>query len=329
VLVVVPTALTAVETGAQLSPVTFSGANSTSPSATVTVDGGLPIGVSITDGVLSGMPTEPGDFPLEVTVVDGFGCTASSSLTFTVNASATYQATTLALSAVTPAYALTSTSLVATLGGFTGAPTGTVTFYEGTTELGSAAMTSAGTATLDVDTLTAGTHVLTATYLGDATFGGSRAAAFTLEVVRIPTSTTLALQDTSLVASVTSTVAQPAGYVQFTVDGVAQAPVPVNASGLATISAPSSVGMHTAQADFVENDRFSASSAMTLAVNIVADGGMTTDGGMSANDGGTTTGNDGGTGGSETPKPGCGCSQVDVGAMLLAALALFRRRARV
>ncbi len=321
-----PTSLADVDTGEDMTPVQFVASGSTSPASTFTVNGALPIGVTFIDGGLAGFPTEPGAFPLTVNVVDGFGCGDSQTVTLTVNAAAGFQATTLALSVAAPAYAQTSTGLVATLGGFTGAPSGTVTFFEGTTELGSATMQAAGTATLTTDQLTAGTHVVTATYSGDTTFGGSRAPAYSFDVVLIPTMTSVALQDSQLVANVTSIITPVSGQVEFTVDGSTLAAVPVNGAGNAIISAPTTVGSHTVQARFLANTRFAESSSMTLAVNVSGnDGGMTADGGTPATDGGTTT-PDGGNGGGETPKTGCGCNQADVGAMLLAALALFRRR---
>ncbi len=56
-----------------------------------------------------------------------------------------------------------------------GTPTGSVTFYDGTTTLGSVTL-SVGAAHLTVSTLTAGSHSLTATYSGDSTFVASTSA---------------------------------------------------------------------------------------------------------------------------------------------------------
>src|SRR5690554_420322 len=43
------------------------------PEPTVTIDGDLPEGVTLTDGVLEGTPTETGNFPLTITASNGFG----------------------------------------------------------------------------------------------------------------------------------------------------------------------------------------------------------------------------------------------------------------
>jgi hypothetical protein len=47
-------------------------------------------------------------------------------------------------------------------------PTGNVTFLDGTTSLGTATVNTSGIATLSIATLVAGTHLLTASYAGDA-----------------------------------------------------------------------------------------------------------------------------------------------------------------
>jgi len=53
--------------------------------------------------------------------------------------------------------------------------TGTVQFLDGSTPLGTATLNS-GTASLSTSTLTTGKHSVTATYSGDANFGGSHSA---------------------------------------------------------------------------------------------------------------------------------------------------------
>lgn len=72
--------------------------------------------------------------------------------------------------------AITLTATVAAVPPATGAPTGTVTFTDGTARLGSASLTTTGgvtTASLTVSSLPAGAQTITATYSGDATFQGS------------------------------------------------------------------------------------------------------------------------------------------------------------
>lgn len=69
-------------------------------------------------------------------------------------------------------------TLVATVASSTtGVPTGTVSFYDGTTLVGTATLDATGKASYNADTLTGGTHSLTAAYAGDANFKESSSAA--------------------------------------------------------------------------------------------------------------------------------------------------------
>jgi hypothetical protein len=73
-----------------------------------------------------------------------------------------------------------SVTLTAAVAGAPGTPTGTVTFKDGSTTLGTAPLTTvsgAQKATLMVPGLTAGTHGITATYNGDVRFAGSSTSA--------------------------------------------------------------------------------------------------------------------------------------------------------
>lgn len=65
--------------------------------------------------------------------------------------------------------AVTFTATVTGLG-FKVTPTGTVTFFDGTTKLGTSSLNASGEATFTTSTLTLGTHNITATYNGDSNF---------------------------------------------------------------------------------------------------------------------------------------------------------------
>jgi hypothetical protein len=106
-----------------------------------------------------------------------------------------------------------SVTLTSTLS--TTAATGTVSFEDGTTVLGTGTVSS-GVATLAVSTLQAGTHVLTAVYSGDGTYGG--AVSTTLYQVVTSTSKTASsvtvtssLNPSVVGASVTLTATVPSG----------------------------------------------------------------------------------------------------------------------
>lgn len=61
----------------------------------------------------------------------------------------------------------------ATSDGFKITPTGTVTFFDGSTNLGTSNLNASAQATLSTSTLTVGTHNITATYSGDSNFASS------------------------------------------------------------------------------------------------------------------------------------------------------------
>jgi hypothetical protein len=92
--------------------------------------------------------------------------TATASVTVTVN-----QATpgiTLTTSA-SSAYVTNPVTFTATLSSSASTPTGTVTFYDGTTTLGTVTLSS-GVATYSTSSLAAGSHSITAIYSGDSNF---------------------------------------------------------------------------------------------------------------------------------------------------------------
>jgi hypothetical protein len=72
-----------------------------------------------------------------------------------------------------------------------GTPTGTVTFYNGTSVLGVSTVNSSAQATLTVDTLAAGTHNITAIYTGDTNFAGSTTTALAQQVDQASTLTSI------------------------------------------------------------------------------------------------------------------------------------------
>ena len=113
-----------------------------------------------------------------------------------------------------PAQAVTFTATVTS--GFTGTPTGTVNFLNGTTSLGSPTLSS-GVASVTVSTLPAGSASITANYSGDTNFVTSTSGVLTQQVGGVST-TTLTLSSgtvafgasVTLTAKVTSTGVAPA-----------------------------------------------------------------------------------------------------------------------
>jgi hypothetical protein len=67
----------------------------------------------------------------------------------------------------------------------TAVPTGTITFMDGTSSLGTASLDATATAQITTSSLSDGTHSITATYSGDSTFSASTSAALT-QIVSAP-----------------------------------------------------------------------------------------------------------------------------------------------
>jgi len=79
-------------------------------------------------------------------------------------------------SSANPVFAPNPTTLTASVTAVGGTPTGTVTFVDGTTSIGTGTLDSSGNATLSLNTLAIGSHTLTASYSGNANLSGANVA---------------------------------------------------------------------------------------------------------------------------------------------------------
>ena len=169
--------------------------------ATVTASGGTPTGtVWFNDGgnvigtvTLNGFGTATFTTSAlttgshSITAVYGgdanfFGST-SSALTQTVRVASTTTTLSSNENPAAPGQAVTFTAEVD--GAFGGAPTGAVTFYDGSTALGTGTLSPGGNgsqATFTTSTLLAGVHTITAVYGGDANFGNGSSSPLTQTV---------------------------------------------------------------------------------------------------------------------------------------------------
>ncbi len=82
----------------------------------------------------------------------------------------------------TPYEAVTLTATVAAVSPGAGTPTGTVTFFNGTTSLGTGTLNSSGVATLAISSVPIGNYSITAQYSGDTNFTGSTSTAIAASV---------------------------------------------------------------------------------------------------------------------------------------------------
>ena len=145
--------------------------------------------------------------------------------TLTVNPAST---TTTVTTAPNPSAFGQAVTITATVASGAGTPTGAVEFFDGPTSLGTATLGAGGQASIVTSALSAGSHTITAAYLGSAAFAGSASPGHTHTVGQIATTTTLGAspnpsdygQPVTLTATVTASTGTPTGTVEF-FDGVA------------------------------------------------------------------------------------------------------------
>jgi hypothetical protein len=90
--------------------------------------------------------------------------------------------TTITLSAPANSAYGTSVTLTATVASTEGTPSGSVTFYSGTTELGTGTLNASGVATLSTTTIPGGTDSLTATYPATGNYASKTSAASSITI---------------------------------------------------------------------------------------------------------------------------------------------------
>ena len=141
---------------------------------------------------------------------------ASAAQTLTVTTAVPIATTTVVTSSALNGNLGAPITFTAAVTGGSGAPTGSVTFRDGTTQLGSPVPVASGQASLTTSTLSAGTHAISAIYSGDGSFTGSTSARIN-EVITAP-SFTVSVSPTSItiprgsVGTATVTLSSVGGY---------------------------------------------------------------------------------------------------------------------
>jgi Bacterial Ig-like domain (group 3)/Bacterial Ig-like domain (group 1)/Putative Ig domain/Domain of unknown function (DUF4214)/Invasin, domain 3 len=161
------------------------------PTPALSEGGALPGGVTFTPHAdatasLGGTPAAGtrGVLPLTLTAVNGVGSDATQAFTLTVEDGST----TSVSSSNARSISGRSVILTASVGSGAGTPTGTVTFLDGATTLGTGTLAGGGgsaAATYSTSGLPVGTHSITAAYGGDGSFGPSTSAALTQVVTTV------------------------------------------------------------------------------------------------------------------------------------------------
>jgi len=165
-------------------------------------------------------------------------------------------------------------------------PTGTVTFFDGATEVGSATVVNGGgsknlnSAAIATSTLAAGSHNIQAVYSGDNVFAGSTSAI----VVQVVQGSTAATTTTALSASMTSATAgqaitftahvtssasgTPTGTVTISDGALVLAQVSLDGMGQAALTTPLSAGTHAIAAAYGGDANFGASASPPVTVTV-------------------------------------------------------------
>ncbi|MFJ2399650.1 Ig-like domain repeat protein, partial [Streptomyces sp. NPDC087843] len=247
------------------------------PTGTVTFyDGATPIGTSpLTGGTATLTTTTLGVGSHPLTAVYGgdgeFNGSTSPVDTQTVTAADTTTTLTSAPDPSSFGQAKILTATVAVVPPGVGSPTGTVSFFDGATLLGTSALT-AGVATLTTSTLGVGSHALTAVYGGDGEFNGSTSPVDTQTVSAADTTTTLTSAPdpsvfgeakvlTATVTVVAPGVGSPTGTVSF-FDGATLLGTGTLTAGVATLTTSTlTVGSHALTAVYGGDGEFNGSTS--------------------------------------------------------------------
>jgi hypothetical protein len=185
---------------------------------------------------------------------------------------------------------VTLTAAVTPTGSGTGLPTGSVDFYDGTTLLGSAALSAVGgvqTAVLPATEYAVGNHSFSAVYVGEYDYTGSTSNTVTQSVGVISTATTLVSSGTpssySVPVTFTATVSPssnagpgPGGSVTFADGSTTLATVPVALSGgtytASFTDAALAIGTHSITASYSGSTAYGASASAAVSQVVNRDG---------------------------------------------------------
>lgn len=272
-------------------------ADGVTPTGTIQLaDDGTTLGSPATLGSNGKATIEPGPLPLGANSVTAAytpgDAYTNSSTSSALSQPVTSLATSLALSTTPTSVHLGEALAVSTQLTVTGAPatgpgsedaTGSVTFYDGGQSIGTASVEASGLATLRLPNgLTLGSHVLTATYVGDTDHLSSTSTPVALNVDKALTSLTLAIgasevsggRALSATLAPLTTSGSPSGTVEF-YDGsnlLGSAALPAS-GGTETVSLPLAglaPGSHALQAVYGGDSEFDASTSHAQDLDIAA-----------------------------------------------------------
>jgi Bacterial Ig-like domain (group 3) len=173
-----------------------------------------------------------------------------------------------------------SLTFTATISHTGGTPTGTVTFEDGGTVLGTGPVpvNASGVATLTTTKLALGPHAITSVYSGDSKFAGSTSPELDVTVNQAGSSTALSSsanpsvfgQSVTFTAKVTAVApgtGTPTGSVEFFDNGTELSEIDLN-GGIATLPSTLSLGSHSITAVYSGDDNFTTSGSAVVSQNV-------------------------------------------------------------
>src|SRR5712692_3395052 len=203
-----------------------------------------------------------------------FNPSSSSALSQTVNKGST---TVASISSANPSVFGQAVTFTATVSSPAGTPTGTVTFLDGATSLGTGALDSSGIATLTTASLAVGAHSITASYGGDTNFNPSSSSALSQTVNKGPTTVasissanpSVFGQAVTFTATVSSPAGTPTGTVTFLDGATSLGTGALDSSGIAKLTTASlAVGAHSVTASYGGDTNFNPSSSSGLSQTV-------------------------------------------------------------
>jgi uncharacterized protein (TIGR03437 family) len=246
---------------------------------TFTIDGvpGSPVAVAGGHASTSTLALAVGPHPISA-VYSGdsnFTGSASTTLTESVNQANTSISTPAMSGSAIFGQTQTFSATVSVISPGAGTPTGTVTFFDGSTTLGTGTLNGSGVASVSTASLSAGNHSITAAYSGDANFTSSGLSGpLSATIAKAATTVTLAANPNPAVygqpISYTATVTSGAtGMVNFLENGspLNATPIAVTA-GQAQFSVTSTTGVHSITASYSGDSNFTGSASTTLTETI-------------------------------------------------------------
>jgi autotransporter-associated beta strand protein len=217
-----------------------------------------------------------------------FAPSTSAPLTETVNQAPTATAVTTSPNPSAFGQLIVLSATVTVVAPATGTPTGSVTFLDGSTALGSGGVDSSGHATFSASGLAVGSHTISAAYSGDVNFMADTSAPFTQTVSPgvplTPAATTATITSsanssitgspvtfTAVVRAVSPAETTPTGTVTFLDGSTTLGTVSLDRSGTASLTTTAlAVGTHTITASYSGNANFRSVTSSALSQTVLS-----------------------------------------------------------